>query len=228
MKLFIAISTFALQATAALLPVRNSDLEPLATTPATPACTADSDVVVNGGFYGYPNPDTYAPFMLGHKVGSPGCKYVHGYTPCLGALGFGASDPDCFLCEYGNAGGSDTISQDITFAPGCQYIVEATVACWGHSGTDYGSPHVFFRVTLDHTIVIPQQLSCPNCTSSSQAGCAAFPEPTYKIVSGNVVGPASGKGTLKLLISQAPQKGSVQPLMVTALRMITPGTGPFT
>lgn len=95
MKLFIAISTFALQATAALLPVRNLDLEPRATTPVTPACTADSDVVVNGGFYGYPNPDTYAPFKLGPKVGSPGCQYVHGYTPCLGTLGFGASDPDC-------------------------------------------------------------------------------------------------------------------------------------
>ena len=108
----------------------------------------------------------------------------------------------------------------------------ATVACWGHAGyigdnkTDYGFPHVFFRVTLDHTIVIPQQLSCPSCTSNTQPGCANFPYPTYKVVSGNVVGPASGKGTLKVLISQAAQKENVQPLLITALRMITPGTGP--
>ena len=93
-------------------------------------------------------------------------------------------------CRYGAAGGSDTISQQITCAPGCQYIVEyvpppflispilirtnqnrATIACDYYNSTNYGTPHVVFRVTLDHTIVIPQQLSCPTCSSQDQPGC---------------------------------------------------------
>ncbi|KAL9036300.1 MAG: hypothetical protein Q9214_006201 [Letrouitia sp. 1 TL-2023] len=135
------------------------------------------------------------------------------------------------LCEYGNAGGSTTISQQITFVPGCQYIVEAKVGCWGHGfingnySSGWGTPHVYFRVTLDHTIVIPQQLSCPHCTSGDQPGCAGYPsQQTMKIVTGTVVGPASGKGTLKVIVNQAPQTQAVAPLIVTAVRMITPGT----
>ena len=100
----------------------------------------------------------------------------------------------------------------------------ATVACWYHNMTDRGTPHVVFRVTLDHTIVIPQQLSCPNCESEYQPGCNNFPYQTYKIVSGNVTGPASGKATLKVLISQPPESVTVAPLTITAVRMVTPGT----
>lgn len=95
MKSFIAISTFALQATAALLPVKNQDLQPRATTPPAPGCTPDSDVVDNGAFYGDGSQDTYAPFKLAPTVGSPGCKYVHSYTPCMGDNGFGSLDPAC-------------------------------------------------------------------------------------------------------------------------------------
>ena len=145
MHLFLATLAFGLRASAVLIPAKAQNLEQRATTtPVAPACTADSDVVVNGAFYGYPNQPSYAPFQLAPTVGSPGCIYVNGYTPCLGTGGFGAADPDCLCvamtdvpqwnevnskfgdsqCEYGNAGGSDTISQDITFAPGCQYTVE--------------------------------------------------------------------------------------------------------
>lgn len=96
MKPVVAMSVLALQATAALLPVDHQGLEPRATTSAAvPACTPNSDVVVNGGFYGSPNPDTYAPFKLAPTVGSPGCQYTHGYTPCMGSSGYGAVDPDC-------------------------------------------------------------------------------------------------------------------------------------
>lgn len=106
----------------------------------------------------------------------------------------------------------------------------ATVVCWGRAShiydnaIEYGSPHVFFRVVLYHTIVIPQQLSCPSCTSNTQHGCAYFPQLTYKVLRGNVVGPASRKGTLKVLVSQAKQEGNVQPLLITAVKMITAGS----
>ncbi|KAL8795081.1 MAG: hypothetical protein Q9195_002378 [Heterodermia aff. obscurata] len=218
----------SLRASAAVLPAQVQDLDRRATTPAAPACTTNSDVVVNGAFYGYPNPPSYAPFTLTHTGGSPGCQYINGYTPCLASGGFGAADPNCFQCQYGATGGSDTISQQITFAPGCQYIVEATVACNYNSNTDYGTPHVFFRVTLDHTIVIPQQLSCPACKSANDPGCQNYPYPTYKVVSGTVVGPASGSGTLKVLVSQPAESVAVSPFLITALRMITPGTDGFT
>ena len=260
----------SLRASAALLPAKVQDLERRATAPAAPACTKNSDVVVNGAFYGYPNPPSYAPFTLTHTGGSPGCQYINGYTPCLAFGGFGAADPNCLYaarscamvfsnlrantsrsnsqCQYGAAGGSDTISQAITFAPGCQYIVEyvpfpsllnsrsliltksfrATVACNANNSTDYGTPHVFFRVTLDHTIVIPQQLSCPACKSPDQPGCQNYPYPTYRVVSGTVVGPASGSGTLKVLVSQPTESVGVSPFLITALRMITPGTDGFT
>lgn len=97
----LAFLALASRASAARLPVQHQNLEPRATTPAAPACTTDSDVVVNGGFYGYPNPPSYAPFTLASAVGSPGCQYLNGYTPCLGSGFFGAGDPNCLyvLCS---------------------------------------------------------------------------------------------------------------------------------
>ncbi|KAI4212016.1 MAG: hypothetical protein LQ351_005198 [Letrouitia transgressa] len=191
---------FALGASAAL---RKPRAITTTTTPTAPACTTNSDVVVNGGFYGYPNPPSYAPFSVTSAGGSPGCEYVNGYTPCLGQGGFGAGDPNCL----------------------------AKVGCWGHGylngnySSGWGTPHVYFRVTLDHTIVIPSQLSCPHCTSGDQPGCAGYPsQQTMKVVTGTVVGPASGQGTLKVIINQSPQTTAVAPLIITAVRMITPGT----
>ncbi|KAI4188105.1 MAG: hypothetical protein L6R41_002356 [Letrouitia leprolyta] len=115
------------------------------------------------------------------------------------------------------------------------WALAPTIACWGHNvpylennSSDYGTAHVFFRVVLDHTVVIPQQLSCPSCTSSSQPGCKWYPDPTYKVVRGRIVTPSSGKGELKVLISQAKQTSAVSPLLVTAVRMITPGTDQYT
>lgn len=96
MKPVIAIAVLALQAAAALLSIDYQGLELRATISAAgPACTPNSYVVDNEGFYGYPNQDTYAPWKLAPTVGSPGCQYTHGYTPCLGDGGYGTGDPDC-------------------------------------------------------------------------------------------------------------------------------------
>lgn len=99
MRLLSVVSILALQAGAALVPFGKRDIESRATTPAAPGCTSGSEAIVNGAFYGYPNQDTYAPFKLAPTVGNPGCKYTHGYTPCLGNGGFGAGDPDCLYVD---------------------------------------------------------------------------------------------------------------------------------
>ena len=91
------------------------------------------------------------------------------------------------------------------------------MACYGS-----GKPHVFFRVVLDHTVVIQQQLSCAGeCSSSDQPGCRSFPDPTYKVVSGKVVGPAGGSAPLKILISQAPETEETTSLVITTLDMFS-------
>ncbi|KAL8635860.1 MAG: hypothetical protein Q9228_006688 [Teloschistes exilis] len=229
--ILVTLGVCALRVNTMLLPYGQSDLESRATAPA---CTGNSNIAVNGGFYGYPNPPSYTPWTVTATGGQAGCKYLNDYTVCLALNTFGGGDPNCFACEYGTAGGSTTISQQVNFVPGCLYTIEATVACWshndlyqGHNSADYGTPHVFFRVLLDHTTVIPQQLSCPACTSSNQPGCSAYPSPTYQVVRGNITAPASGSGTLKVLVSQISQNKSVSPFMLTALRMITPGTDQF-
>ncbi|KAI4098689.1 MAG: hypothetical protein L6R37_006347 [Teloschistes peruensis] len=250
-SLLFTLLACTLQVNAALLPLNHQAIEPRATTPAVPKCTTNSDVVVNGAFFGYPRQSNYDPWTL-TTTGSPGCRYLTGYTPCQGFTnGFGDSDPNCLfvlvlrplgqyqltrifssLCGYGSAGGSTDISQQITYAPGCLYTVEAEVACWGHnepsSDTNYGTPKVSFRVTLGSTVVIPQQLSCPACTSSSQPGCAGYPYPTYKIVRANVTTPATTSAKFTVSISQGAQSGTVAPLLITAVRMITPGTDQYT
>ena len=103
-------------------------------------------------------------------------------------------------------------------------IYRAAVACIGandYMGSEdtYGTPHIFFRVTLDHTIIIPQQLSCPSCKSSDQSGCIRYPDPTYREAVGTVVGPASGKGTIKILMSQASQTAATSQFLLTQLSM---------
>lgn len=230
---FLSIYAFIQSISAIFPPGGHAGLERRATTTKTtssarpPACTAGSDVVVNGAFYQY-TPDfesfTYAPWNLSDKIGNPGCQYITSYDACVNFGTFGGDDPVCFSCEYGSAGGGDSISQQITFAPNCEYIVEASVGCYAHSATIYGQPHVYIQVSLDGTVVIPQQRAC-SCSSFSQSGCHNYPDPTYKIISGRIITPASGKGILKAHINQAPQATPlVAPLVLTSLRMITPGT----
>lgn len=142
-SLLFTLLACTLQVNAALLPLNHQAIEPRATTPAVPKCTTNSDVVVNGAFFGYPRQSNYDPWTL-TTTGSPGCRYLTGYTPCQGFTnGFGDSDPNCLfvlvlrplgqyqltrifssLCGYGSAGGSTDISQQITYAPGCLYTVE--------------------------------------------------------------------------------------------------------
>ncbi|KAL8691002.1 MAG: hypothetical protein Q9218_003678 [Villophora microphyllina] len=226
--LTLAASAVALGGNAALLPNPIQDVEPRA---ARPTCVPDSNVVVNGDFYGYLNPPSYAPFTVSSSGGGPGCKYLNDYRACQGFGGpFDESDPNCFACQYGIVGGSTTIGQEVSFTPGCHYAIEVAVACSGHNApyllnnsTDYGTPQVSFRVLLDHETVIPKQLSCPICTSSDQFRCSAYPDPTYRVITGYISAPPSGNATLKVLISQGEQNGTVSPLMITAVRMVTFG-----
>ena len=96
-KVSFVFYLFVLQACAALLPADHPNLKPrvTTTTPAGPACTTNSDVVINGGFYGFPDPPSYAPWVQAPNVGSPGCRYLNGYTPCMGDNTFGSNDPNC-------------------------------------------------------------------------------------------------------------------------------------
>ncbi|KAL9613440.1 MAG: hypothetical protein Q9167_002038 [Letrouitia subvulpina] len=137
-------SAFALRADAALLLPLDPRTE-TTSTPAQPVCTAGSDVVVNGAFYFYNNDfQTYAPWIVTPGSGSPNCQYQTGNYDLCQSGGDGGTDPDCLYvtmaqqsifyrltqegthskCEYGNGGGSTTISQKINFAPGCEYTVE--------------------------------------------------------------------------------------------------------
>lgn len=88
----VALGVCALHVNTMLLPQGQSDLEPRATVPA---CAVNSDVVVNGAFYGYPNPPSYAPWTVEATGGQPGCKYLNDYATCLGLNMFGGSDPNC-------------------------------------------------------------------------------------------------------------------------------------
>ena len=99
MKLLVLLFAFTLQASASLLPIKHQELDRRATTTtsAAPACTAGSDVVVNGAFYSYQDVSpSYEPWNLTPTGGSGGCQYVNGYDPCSGSeTGFGSYDPDC-------------------------------------------------------------------------------------------------------------------------------------
>ena len=48
--------------------------------------------------------------------------------------------------------------------------------------------------------------------------------PTYRTVSGKIVGPAAGSGLLRVYTNQAAQAGAVAPVLITDVRMVTPGT----
>lgn len=95
-NLLFSLLACAVQVKAALLPLEYQAIESHAiTAPAAPQCTTNSDVVVNGAFFGYPHPSTYAPWTL-TTTGSPGCRYISSYNPCQGfTTGFGDSDPNC-------------------------------------------------------------------------------------------------------------------------------------
>ena len=143
--ILLLASSLALRAAAVLVPLEPRASDP--STPAKPACTANSDVVVNGAFYTTNGQDlTYDPWKVTPGSGSPNCQYTNNYELCH-FDGPGGYDPECLYvaklfffptsrslftktkifdnskCEYGAGGGSTTISQKITFAPGCEYTV---------------------------------------------------------------------------------------------------------
>lgn len=88
----VTLGVCALRVTAMLLPHGQSDLESRATAPT---CTVNSDVAVNGAFYGYPNPLSYAPWTVTATGGQEGCKYITDYTASLALNTFGGGDPNC-------------------------------------------------------------------------------------------------------------------------------------
>ena len=70
----------------------------------------------------------------------------------------------------------------------------------------------FFRVTLDHTIIIPQQHGC--CDPTADFSCGQWRE-----VVGTVVGPASGKGNITVHVSQTPQTDDYAGFSIAQLSM---------
>ena len=55
-------------------------------------------------------------------------------------------------------------------------------------------------------VIVPKQPACPPCVGSDQS--CLYNYPRYFNVTGTVVGPATGKGTLKFVVEAASSNGS--------------------
>ncbi|KAL8712494.1 MAG: hypothetical protein Q9220_003342 [cf. Caloplaca sp. 1 TL-2023] len=118
----VAFCASAAMAASPLVVPNNVEARAIEPTPST--YNPSTDVVVNGGFYGYPSPPSYAPFNVTPAPGNPGCTYIsNSYDLCQAVL-LGDYNPNCFSCVYGDAGGSTTISQQVNYKSGSNYTVE--------------------------------------------------------------------------------------------------------